>query len=161
VDLFAKRDVKAFTTEWTRTGVTFDAASGQNIVQSYVSNQATGSPVIPGIPTDVTLQNDGAFNWAFLYWNASYLKVPGGNRSVFDSLTRDDIWDDRDSITASDYLKAGDSSGVEVGDVLKIRTNPEDLPGKLYVESIAYDHNVFKEQYWCTVRLRYVIYEKP
>jgi hypothetical protein len=164
VDLFAMRDINTpvvyVTTEWTRTGVTFDATPGANIVQTYVTKQAAGSPAIPGIPTDVTLQDDGANNWAFLYWNAYYTKVPGGNAGVFDALTRDDIPDDG-SISTRDALKAGDASGIEVGDVLKIRTNPENLPGKIYVEAVTYDHNVVKGQYWCTVRLRYVIYEKP
>ncbi|HEX5138357.1 MAG TPA: binary toxin-like calcium binding domain-containing protein [Planctomycetota bacterium] len=160
VEFFAMHDKKPFTMEWTRTGVTFDAAPGANIVSVIVTNDAFGSPAIPGIPTDVTLQNDGVNNWAFLYWNAFYTKVSGGNAGVFDALTRDDIPDDG-SISARDSLKAGDASGIEVGDVLKIRTNPENLPGKLFVESIAYDHNIGKGQYWCTVRLRYVIYEKP
>ncbi len=163
VRLFAMSDAGPLTVEWTRTGVTFDAAPGAGFVQEYVSTQAFGSPAIPGIPTDVTLQNDGVNSWAFLYWNADYAKVQGGNLSVFNALTRDDIPDDG-TIANRHWLRAGDASAIEgilAGDVLKIRTNPEDLPGKLYVESIAYDHNIPKGQFWCTVTLRYVIYEKP
>jgi hypothetical protein len=146
--------------EWTRTSLAFDAAPGTNIISVDVTATWTAPP-IPGLPRDVTIQNDGAFSWAYLYWNAHYAKIPGGNLAVFNDMTRDDI--EAETIVEQAALKLGtaEEPGLVAGNVLMVRTNPEDLPGKLYIESIAYDHNNLKAQDWCTVVLRYVIYEKP
>jgi Clostridial binary toxin B/anthrax toxin PA domain 2/Clostridial binary toxin B/anthrax toxin PA Ca-binding domain len=147
--------------EWTRTSLTFDTAAGSNIISVDVTETWGGGPPLPGIPKDVTVQNDGFNSWAFFYWNAYYSKLPNGNESVYGDLTRDDLLGMQIADRAALKLGTSDEPGLEAGDVLVIRTNPENLPGKLFIESIAYDHNNLKAQDWCTVVLRYVIYEKP
>lgn len=149
---------------WTIPYAVFDRPAGQSAWSESVTRTSGAKAPIPGIPADLAMRVEGVtqFNWAYLYWNAHYTKVPGGDKATYDAIGRDQILSDY-TITEGAELKVGsdENAAIKVGDVLVIRTNPEGLPGKLYVESIEYGHDGWHYEAWCTLKLRYVIYEKP